>query len=750
MSHDGALVAVWGPELTLLSTADGSVRASFAGCATSATFAPKDDALLVVGCPKKDDDGDGYRPGAGPDTEVFSWTLATDEVRSITRGPYTHVRLTLDETAAILTGRDSAVVWSIADGAARATFALPGARAIDVATAGDRAIASNEKASVLLAPNAEPAPIVMGSTDARSPDLRLVARTQSQRLVVNRVDDGKLVFEARLDRPNVLAFDHRSEHIAVSFSEGDARKLAVLDRGGKRQCATKGAALKPRSVVWSSDATRLAVLSDLDHGEKRWAILDAKTCEPVAVGAPMSVSSDDFAWNGALRGAIGYGERNDWFGVPKLALFGAAKDEPWTVLDRPAPPRLSVVRGVDVAVCDEAHCFAFHPSTETISAAARELPVTSSAGTLSATTTEGNVVDVHSPLRWGPPEEPSFHLSGELFLLGPKGEKTVLEQSAPFTAPSPISTALGALMYCGASASKRFVWCSRAEPQIGQSISIWDAKGHRVLDRGGTLATIGDDDRHALITWFDIGGTVLVDLQTGKELAKSAAPLDMAASLSPDGKFVAWDSRGIVDAATGETLFSDMHGFGPWFSTGDRLFVHRAEARDRHLRETAFGPMDVRVAGTNAVLGTLDDDAEVLQLSADEARFVTRNGVDVVRVRDATTFKILSEAVGYDRVRLSEDGAFLFLQGAGALLVRRLADGAELLQVPPSTPGERGLSFTRSGLYDGGDAALGALQYREGDVRTGKLVPAIVERPGDRRPGLAADFFAGKPITERP
>jgi hypothetical protein len=285
----------------------------------------------------------------------------------------------------------------------------------------------------------------------------------------------------------------------------------------------------------------------------------------------------------------------------------------------------------------------------------------------------------------------------------------------------------------------------------GPHVAVWDTKGLRVLDRTGMMIEIAADDRHALVTSYNEGGCIVVELPSGKETTTHAADglPDLGVSLSPDGKFAAWDSRGIVDVATGKTITEGKAGFGPWIGSSDRVFEHTSRVSPRRYRgdyDFPFGPMVVLDAPSNSVVASLDDDAEVLAQSSDASRVVTSNEVFVVRVRDTTTFAVLAETVGDERAALSADGKFLFVQGNGAIVAHRIADGAELMELAPSKAGERGLSFTASGLYDGGDAALGLLEWREGGIRDGKLVPATVERPGDRRPGLARDFFAGKEV----
>jgi hypothetical protein len=133
--------------------------------------------------------------------------------------------------------------------------------------------------------------------------------------------------------------------------------------------------------------------------------------------------------------------------------------------------------------------------------------------------------------------------------------------------------------------------------------------------------------------------------------------------------------------------------------------------------------------------------------SQDGARALVQVPGSAFEVRDTATWQVETTVGPARQAFLSEDGRFVFSQGSDALRILRLADGEELFQVPPDSEGERGLSFTAGGLFDGGPEALRAVAYRVGrDVLHGRLLGYADVTPNGLRPGLAADFFAGKAV----
>jgi hypothetical protein len=281
-----------------------------------------------------------------------------------------------------------------------------------------------------------------------------------------------------------------------------------------------------------------------------------------------------------------------------------------------------------------------------------------------------------------------------------------------------------------------------AESHWAGRVALWDRSGRRLLERDGTDVLVGPGDRRALIGSFVNGHYALVDTQSGRELSSFFGDAFTLAQFNEDGSLVAWDGLGMVDAATGKVLWKAAH-FGPFIDRASRISVIRGAVWSLN-NINLCGPLDVREGRTGAVLASFEHDACLDGQSEDGSLLLTRDRADVLRVRNAATFKEIWKTRGSGSAVLSADGRFIFHPDNLGLVVHRIADGAMLRQVPPDRAGERGLSFTSDGRYDGGASALKLLRVRVGSPAGGKLVPASEIRPSSHRPGLAADFFAGK------
>lgn len=755
ISRDGTLIAAHGPELKLIDAADGAVRAVFEPqvggqrtpqCTTAAAFTPEDDALIVLGCAEQ--------PGerGSPEALVYRWDLQTDTVTEIGTGPFNSISFTIDGDALILRGDHTVRVQSLADGKERHTLHIdsaPDNEIVMVANTGDRAIAKVGAKTVLLTIGDQVAEIQRKYRQATSPDLRLDARTAKyDKLLIRRLDTAELVTEIKLGKNHqVLGFDPRGRTLAIATNDGDRQTIQLIGRDGERGCAFDLGARRTghyQTLAWSSDGARIAV--ELSTPEQSVATFVGRIdgCQFEHHTPPYSGANESLRFNGALHGigtvAPSYLTRPGDAARPveeRVVVTDPQKQSARSIpirlasrLTDPGPDGEMNVIGPSEA---SDHIWRFEPITQTVT---RPGPIVApeivtAGGTLSVALQDGSVASVRGSVPPG--------AVGALFFLGAKGKRTPLTASEPYLVSAPGMPENTMFNLCEASPGGTFVACNRADGEGNQMLAIWDAFGRTRVEQTGSSVSFSPDDRRALIMSRVTNAYYLVDTANGTVLKSQASPRGgYDARLSPDGTLVAWQDIGVVDALTGATLSADV--FDSWLHGPNLLAVYRSPS---------LTALDIKDARSNTVVHSFEHDARIEGWSKDGSRFLTRDAVDVFRVRDAKTFAGLVRFGSYHDAFLSDDGRFAFAQGNGAIVAVRVKDGAELFIVPVLEPKERALSYTSDGQYDGGDKALERVRYRVGGIKTGKMVlPSEVAQDG-RRPRLAADFFAGESIERQ-
>lgn len=740
LSPDGTLVAAWGPSLKLISRADGTVRAHFPGCVFTAAFEPSGRAMTVVGCqtcPGPD--------GSTPEAPILRWDLDDGSVKELARGPYSAVSFTDDDASAILRGKHGALLVSLATGATRSVFAVRNGddELLDVASTGDRATSGRSTQVVMLTEKGASRPFHAWEA-ALSPDMRRYARWgDNKRIVIEEPFTGDLIVEAYV--PHAKAIDGFGPEgvLAVTIHHDGKDVVALVDPSGKSKCSIARAG----RLGWSNDGKTLSVDTRIDVGtdgsdwRRDLAFYDMATC--ARIGEPLRLGEQDslVATNGSgarVYLAVETGRSDAFYVVGR-------GDTTLTRIDVRRPLDLDRTSGAEPAafsVGREGQApLGFDPRTVRTFTTPEAPAITSSTGTLSVVV--GNIA---TPLRGAVP----VGASGPIVWVDASGKRTPLAKSDSF------ASAPEAWMTPGCRPSERgaLVVCERYGDGVPSTIGIWDATGKQRWVGPGIAATFSDDGTRAIVHAPHSGIDVLVDVTTGKPLLEGIAQGAPAATFNRSRTLIAWERIGIVDAATGKAIQTAHTSFAGWASDDRALVIRNTATMRRQLEGSAPGPIDVRDARSGALVKSLDDDAELLDVSVDGARLLTRDAVDVLRVRDASTFAELARIDGYERGWLTPDGAYVVAKGNDAILLHRIADGAQLFEIPSSNPGDVGLVFTASGLYDlpadAPAAMFDLVKFRVGSARTGNLVAASDGPPGARRSGLAADFFAGRSITVTP
>lgn len=346
-----------------------------------------------------------------------------------------------------------------------------------------------------------------------------------------------------------------------------------------------------------------------------------------------------------------------------------------------------------------------------------------------------------------------YDTPGALVLIDPAGKRTPLAGSMAYIGPSS-EDGPGPSYRCFAAKGGSALACQRFDKNGRNFVAIWDARsGRRVIERRGDTVVFSPDDTTLLVETSTENSLdhALVDVKSGREIASFRHPSHQgespSAAWAPAGASLALDFVGLVDGRTGKVLWEHALAFprDGWLIE-DRIVTHREKREYRGKR--SLGRIEVRDVRTGAVRAQLDEDLEAQ--AAGGALLLTVDADGNHRVRDARSLAERAHIGPADHAVLSPDGRFLYAQGEDALQILRLADGATITQILPEHEGQRGLSYTAGGLFDGGPEALGRVQIRVGDPASGKLLRWDEVQPSGRRPGLAVDFFAGRSIAPGP
>ena len=262
LSHDGALVAAFGPELKLVDARTGAVRARSPSCATAAAFTRVDRGLRFLACAEKP--APGAAGSESPEVAVMRWDLDADTEAPLASGRFTSVALTGGGDGVILAGARVARVVGL-DGAPRASFEV-GAGTGDaeasitaVAPRGDRALAGRD---VLLRDGLPPRRIPgVGAHAELSADLRRVAEIGGDGLVVTDVDTGAEILRSAAGKGcRGIAWAPAGDRLALDCGDRGGA-TTILDTSGVTLCSLAGAGFPAgtwlQHVRWSHDGAHV-------------------------------------------------------------------------------------------------------------------------------------------------------------------------------------------------------------------------------------------------------------------------------------------------------------------------------------------------------------------------------------------------------------------------------------------------------------------------------------------------------------
>jgi hypothetical protein len=290
---------------------------------------------------------------------------------------------------------------------------------------------------------------------------------------------------------------------------------------------------------------------------------------------------------------------------------------------------------------------------------------------------------------------------------------------------------------CEASPDRNRVRCWRHIKTFEEESWIWDQRGKLLGSFKDRTVRFSNDGARILTIDFD--NARLLDAASLREIRAEKQDGFNSVSFSPDGSLVAWSTVGLVDAKSGATLWGDAGTFFNGFLPGSALSVATHEG-------DAHGPVAIREGRTGALLHAFEAESRIVQSSEDGNRLLLRyldKNHHVFDVARSAEVAVLGRA---ELAQLTFDGQFSLVDFGYGIVARRLADGVELVFLPSAEKKTPGLAFTRDGLFDGGLEALEAVRIREGGIRDGKLRGVVSSDPG-YRPGLVADFWAGKPLA---
>ncbi len=755
LSHDGTLIASAGADLVLVEARSGVVRGRLPLAVTEPVFNLDDTVIAAAG--RKE-------PNA-----LYLWDLRLDELHSLPQhqgfSPVTFTR-----EGALVVRRGDAVRWvNVTEGSASARFndpAQPGVTVVHVAEHGDRLLARVNGALMVVEPGKAPraaAPIVRARVEPEySADLRRVAVVDESKktteghpwLGLQDVDTGRIVERIPGLGGCTHALNQRGDRIAavckgiVSITDIEHHDGCKADTPA---ALTKIMARQDWSVLglrFSEDGARLGVeYGNALHGSA-YAFLNTHDCSWERVYSLDSRFEMSRHWSRSFVG-VGHGGGAILHNGGGPLVLVSATEAPYAVPSRlvglfsargegsfPDPSQAALGPDklfYDLQEMNGSMRYVYDARKERFDVASVEILeplIKTPFGVLHAVSAGGFM----EPVRGINPSE----IFGPFVLLSATGARVTLAGSAvPGAVEGTWESRIGRFL---ASERGTFITAYGAG-------TLWDGRtGRRVLecpaDTHGSVKVSPGEDRAVLTCETSPSATTyrfsLVDLRTRRALhASRISDIPTTVAWSSHGDLVAVDRVGVLDAATGRVLWAPAPlPLQMMFSPDGRLIALA-------LYE---GAIEIRNAKTGARVARLE--AEFIEGWANEVMLTSPlNGERRDHVLwDTRTWAERARLGPYLSASLTRDGRFVLFQREHDLGAYRVADGEVLLHLLARHPGQRGFSFTSRGLFDGEDPALGALYRIERDVRRGRLVPFTQVNAHGHRPGLAAAFFAGKPI----
>lgn len=733
LSPGGGWMATVAPELKVLSTADGRVWADFGRCVKSATFLSEHE-LLVIACPEKSAD----KPDQTAVASILRWDLRDLTVKPIAEGPYARAALTADRERVVLSGSHVVQAMRLSDGGAVSRIALdesqPG-EILRVSVEGDRAVAKVGGKLVSLYADGRVNELAdvryEGDVERLSPDLKRRAQLERGKLFLRDAESGATLSETLIGTGAAeFFFDRKSEQLAVYVKNGDKSSVRVVTKSGRLGCTVSLERPVANRIHWSTSGS--FALEALQEGEAlvaRLNVFDAATCNRSLRSEPYPLN-----WSVALSDSLSLLSAGD-----EKATFISSVDGRLTTMTAAPFRRFRGVSAQGHLLMSGPEQHVFDPRRAEIVSEPPEAAsaITIGGATLSIAMPTGEVAGISDRIPVG---------KGGLFLRAENGSKTALVGSTAFVPPNEQS--VGVLYRCFSDAGHQFVACSGLSkgPEVDQRVAVWDERGRKLFDQSGTYVTFSADGSRALIRSNATATDYLVETRSGRQLASRESIVWSHVGFDRSGAWVAWSELGLLDAASGKVVGLEGRFFGGWLFGQEHSVALVRSARFPDPQDgysNDFGPLDVFDVRQSKVTMSFATDAAIVEQSGE--RVLTRDAENVYRVRDAKTLSELQSFHSNGEATLSNDALFVHYQVGETIVTRRLSDGQEITQVPPQTVGERGFSFTTSGLYDGSDTSPLVL-YRVGGVVGGKLVSEVDAARLGHRPGLAADFFAGKDL----
>jgi hypothetical protein len=277
------------------------------------------------------------------------------------------------------------------------------------------------------------------------------------------------------------------------------------------------------------------------------------------------------------------------------------------------------------------------------------------AGTLYAQAAEGRLTPVTHEIPYG---------TVDLMLVDSAGKTTKLAR--PGTMGE--QTAFGS--GCEASPDRTRVLCWRHVSTFENESWIWDQRGKLLGSIRARTVTFSRDGSRLLT--IDKDRTRLLEASSLRELRSERQDGFDTVSFNRDGSLVAWSTVGVVDAATGATLWGDARTYFNGFLPGEPLRVVTNEG-DFH------GPLAIRDGRTGSLLHAFVGETRVVDVSDDGTRLVTRAPDKNHHVFDSARAAEVAVLGRAENAEVSADGQFSVLD----------AGHGKLLDVGTDTPGHR-------------------------------------------------------------